>query len=405
MEIRALSVSEVNGYIKRCLGTDPILSGITVQGEISNYTLHSSGHLYFSLKDSSSRLRCIMFRDSARKLSFAPSEGMKVMAKGSISVYERDGQYQLYIREMSQDGLGELYQAFEQLKKTLEQKGYFDDNKKKALPFLPGRIGIVTSAKGAAVRDIITTINRRFGRAEILVYNSLVQGDNAPRQLCQGIEYFNSEEHVDVIIIGRGGGSIEELWAFNDEELAKAVFASEIPVVSAVGHQTDFTIADFVSDRRAPTPTAAGELVVPDVQQVNRKLSETIYRMEAAIERHIRLNAVKLKSIKESYGFRQPLDRIVQFKQQLDEDQERIRRALGVYRNNRRMDLEQKAAKLDSLSPISVLQRGYAVVREARSGRAIKSVLQVEKDNNLDLLLRDGTIDVRVSKVKRGQRF
>ncbi len=402
MEIRALSVSEVNGYIKKCLGIDPILSSITVKGEISNYKLHTSGHLYFSLKDNSSRLRCIMFREAAKKLAFEPTEGMNVAAKGSISVYERDGQYQLYVKDMSQDGLGELYEAFEQLKKSLEQKGYFDPDNKKRLPFMPLKIGVVTSAEGAAVRDIITTIGRRSGKTEILVYNSLVQGEKAPDQICRGIQYFNRMEPVDVIIIGRGGGSIEELWAFNDERVANAIHESEIPIVSAVGHQTDFTIADFAADLRAPTPTAAGELVVPELQQLGRSLSEAYGRMGNAMEKYIQMRRLELKRMKESYGFRQPRDRIVQFKQQTDEEYARLVRALGVFCRNRRLTLEQMAARMDSLSPLSVVERGYAVVRNRETGHTVKSVTQVKENSNLDLMLKDGIISTRVLKLKRG---
>lgn len=402
MDVRALSVSEVNGYIKKCLGSDPILSGITIQGEISNFKRHSSGHLYFSLKDNYSRLSCVMFREAAGGLAFEPTEGMKVIAKGGISVYERNGQYQLYVRQMSQDGLGQLYQAFELLKKTLQERGYFDDNKKKKLPFLPERIGVVTSAKGAAIRDIITTINRRLGKVEVLIYNSLVQGDSAPGQICSGIEYFNQYEPVDVIIIGRGGGSIEELWAFNDEGVAETIYASNIPVVSAVGHQTDYTIADFVADMRAPTPTAAGELVVPDLEQLNGKLSDISCRMAMAVQRQIEINRLKLKSIRDSYGFRQPRDRIIQLKQQSDEALEKLKRAFEVYRNNKKAELKQRAVRLDSLSPLSVLERGYAVVRDVKTQRTVKTVEQVKEKDNLDLLFGDGTINVEVLKVKRG---
>jgi exodeoxyribonuclease VII large subunit len=402
MEIRALSVSEVNGYIKKCLATDPILSSITVKGEISNCVLHSSGHLYFSMKDSSSRIKCIMFREAARGLSFAPSDGMKVLARGSVSVYERDGQYQLYVREMSQDGLGELYEAFEKLKASLGKKGYFDEAYKKRLPYMPLRIGVVTSAKGAAVKDIITTINRRWGKSEILIYDSLVQGERAPGQICRGIEYFNSTETVDVIIIGRGGGSIEELWAFNDERVARAIFESAVPVVSAVGHQTDFTIADFVADLRAPTPTAAAEMVVPELRQVSEKLNDAYGRMRAAVGKQVSFARMRLERIRGSYGFRQPQDRIMQLRQQVDEDQERLKRAFRVYKNEKVQVLEQRAAKLNSLSPISVLQRGYAVVREPVSGKVIRSVEQAKAGSDLDVLLRDGTINVKVLKAKRG---
>jgi exodeoxyribonuclease VII large subunit len=402
MEIRALSVSEVNGYIKKALSTDPILSGVTVKGEISNCKLHSSGHLYFSLKDSSSRLRCVMFREAASSLSFMPSEGMKVLAKGGISVYERDGQYQLYVRDMSQDGLGELYEAFERLKKSLELKGYFDEANKKKLPLIPRRIGVVTSAEGAAVRDIITTINRRWGKAEILIYNSLVQGDRAPEQICRGIQYFNRTEPVDVIIIGRGGGSIEELWAFNDEGVARAIFESHIPIVSAVGHQTDFTIADFVADLRAPTPTAAGELVVPELRQVYARLTEARGRISTAVEKRIRFERLNLDRIRDSYAFRQPLDRITQLGQRADEGQERLIRAFGVYIKNRRQPLDKKAAVLEGLSPLAVLDRGYAVVRDTHTGKTVKSVAEAGKDSRLNVLLKDGNINVRVLEVKRG---
>ena len=402
MEIRALSVSEVNGYIKKALSTDPILSGISVKGEVSNCKLHSSGHLYFSLKDSSSRLRCIMFREAVKRLSFMPAEGMKVLARGGISVYERDGQYQLYVRDMSQDGLGELYEAFERLKNSLELKGYFDEANKKKLPLIPKRIGVVTSAEGAAVRDIITTINRRWGKAEILVYNSLVQGDRAPEQICRGIQYFNETEPVDVIIIGRGGGSIEELWAFNDERVARAIFESIIPVVSSVGHQTDFTIADFVAVLRAPTPTAAGELVVPELRQVNTRLTETRVRIKTAVEKRIKFERLKLDRIRDSYGFRQPVDRVIQMGQQADEGQERLIRAMGRYMQNLRQTLDKRTAMLNGLSPMAVLERGYAVVRDPQTGKTVKSVVQAGKDNRLDVLLKDGIINVKVIEAKRG---
>lgn len=402
MKVRVLSVSEVNGYIKRTLNADPILSGVTVKGEISNYKFHSSGHLYFSLKDSGSRLRCVMFRDAAVGLSFTPSDGMKVLARGSVSVYERDGQYQLYIRDMSQDGLGELYEAFERLKKSLELKGYFDESNKKKLPFIPRRIGIVTSAEGAAVRDIIITINRRWHKAQIFVYNALVQGERAPEQICRGIEYFNRDENMDVIIIGRGGGSIEELWAFNDERVAQAIFQSKVPVVSAVGHQTDFTISDFVADFRAPTPTAAGELIVPEFRMIEAGLVEARSRMKAAMVKQIRFERMKLYRIRDSYGFRQPMDRITQFGQRIDEGHERLIRSVKMCIYNYRQSIDKKAAVLKGLSPMAVLDRGYAVVRDPGTGKTIKSAVQVKKEDPLDVLLRDGTIKVKVFEAKRG---
>ncbi len=402
MKVRALSVGEVNSYIKKTLRTDPILSGITVKGEVSNYKLHSSGHIYFSLKDSNSRLRCVMFKDAASGLSFIPAEGMNVLAMGSISVYERSGQYQLYVREMSQDGLGELYEAFEQLKKSLERKGYFDEANKKKLPFIPQRIGIVTSAGGAAVRDIITTINRRWGKAQLFIYDTLVQGKNAPGQICNGIYYFNKAEPVDVIIIGRGGGSIEELWAFNDEGVARAIFESQIPIISAVGHQTDFTIADFVADLRAPTPTAAGEFVVPEIKALNMRLRDIRGRIKTAMDKQIKFERLKLHRIRDSYGLRQPRDRIIQLRQRVDEGQEGLVKAIGSYIRGLEQTVEKKIAILKGMNPLAVLDRGYAVVRHEAMGKIIKSVTDTSEGSTLDILLKDGTLGVNVLEVKRG---
>jgi exodeoxyribonuclease VII large subunit len=402
MEIRAMSVSEVNSYIKRFIDTDPILSGITVKGEISNFKLHSSGHMYFSLKDSGSRLRCIMFRSNSDGLSFIPEDGKKVVAKGSISVYERDGQYQLYVKHMTEDGKGELYAAFETLKRKLELLGYFDVQRKKRLPFIPRRIGVVTSARGAAIRDIISVIERRFGKLDIVVYDSLVQGPNAPAQICRGIEYFNLSDPVDVIIVGRGGGSIEELWAFNDEDVAHAIYRSEVPVVSAVGHQTDFTIADFVADLRAPTPTAAAEMVVPDIREVTRQLEGYCNRMKSVMLKSIEHHRERLRMLKGSYGLRRPVDRIEQLKQQVDEDLSRMTRAMTVTLAEKKQALERNGAHINSLSPIKSLERGYSVIRNLDTGRMVKNAADVKVDNDIRIRIIDAIIDAKVVKVKRG---
>lgn len=402
MEIRAFSVSEVNGYIKKSLAGDPILAAIAVKGELSNCKLYSSGHMYFSLKDSLSRIRCVMFREAVQNLSFEPTDGMKVLARGSVSVYERDGQYQLYVREMSQDGLGELYEAFEKLKKSLEQRGYFDPAKKKKLPFMPATIGVVTSAKGAAVKDIITTINRRWGKAQIFVYHSLVQGERAPEQICRGIRYFNTVQPVDVLIIGRGGGSIEELWAFNDERVAEAVFESNVPVVSAVGHQTDYTIADFVADLRAATPTAAGELVVPELRQVITRISDARGRMKAAMEKQVRFGVLRLQRVRDSYAFRQPLDRIMQYRQQADDGYEKLIKGFRQHHSNKKQLLQQRFERLCAINPMAVLERGYTVVRDPSTGQLIRSVGQARVGDYLDVMMKDGTLNVKVLDVKGG---
>ncbi|NLX85707.1 MAG: exodeoxyribonuclease VII large subunit [Clostridiales bacterium] len=402
MEIRAFSVSEVNGYIKKSLAGDPILAAIAVKGELSNCKLYSSGHMYFSLKDSLSRIRCVMFREAVQNLSFEPTDGMKVLARGSVSVYERDGQYQLYVREMSQDGLGELYEAFEKLKKSLEQRGYFDPAKKKKLPFMPATIGVVTSAKGAAVKDIINTINRRWGKAQIFVYHSLVQGERAPEQICRGIRYFNTVQPVDVLIIGRGGGSIEELWAFNDERVAEAVFESNVPVVSAVGHQTDYTIADFVADLRAATPTAAGELVVPELRQVITRISDARGRMKAAMEKQVRFGVLRLQRVRDSYAFRQPLDRIMQYRQQADDGYEKLIKGFRQQHSNKKQLLQQRFERLCAINPMAVLERGYTVVRDPSTGQLIRSVGQARVGDYLDVMMKDGTLNVKVLDVKGG---
>lgn len=403
MDIRTLTVSEVNNYIKKCLAIDPVLSSITIKGEISNFKLHSSGHIYFSLKDNSSRLHCVMFKRYAENLSFVPEEGTGVLAKGSISVYEKNGQYQLYVREMLKDGLGELFVAYEQLKSRLEKMGYFDDGRKKKLPFAPKKIGVVTSAQGAAVRDIISVINRRYKNVELLVYNALVQGEKAPSQICRGIEYFNSEEEVDVIIVGRGGGSIEELWAFNDEGVARAIYNSGIPVISAVGHQTDFTIADFVADLRAPTPTAAAELVVPDINIVQKNLWTCCSRMETAIIRLLELKKHRLDALRNSYGLRQPLDEIVQYKQQMDSCYNRLYNVFSVHKDKKKHLLEENGARLNSLSPLAVIDRGYAVVVNRNDGRTVKSVKNIQIGDNVDIRMKDGNIDANVSGIRKGE--
>ena len=265
----ALTVTQLNEYIKGILDHDPRLTDVYLRGEISNFKNHySTGHYYFTLKDEGGMIRAIMFRSSAVKLAFLPEDGMKVVAHGRISAFVRDGQYQIYCDSMEPDGIGALYIAYEQLKRKLEAEGLFDPSRKKPLPKIPSRVGIITSATGAAIRDMINVCGRRFPFAELVLYPSLVQGPDAPAQLIDGVRYFNEKQSVDVIIIGRGGGSIEDLWAFNNEDLAREIAASAIPVISAVGHETDFTICDFVADRRAPTPSAAAELAVPETEEL-----------------------------------------------------------------------------------------------------------------------------------------
>ena len=285
--MKIISVSQVTGYIKEKLESDLILNNLWIKGEISNFKHHSSGHMYFTLKDRNSALRCIMFKSRNQSLDFAPREGMAVVARGSIAVYERDGQYQLYIEEMLPQGIGALYSAFLQLKDKLEKEGLFAPERKKPLPAFPKKIGIVTSPTGAAVKDIITVMTRRYPQVHIILIPVAVQGHEAPAQIAEGIRLANSIEGLELIIVGRGGGSIEELWAFNTEEVARSIESSSLPVISAVGHQTDFTIADFIADMRAPTPSAAAELAVPDCLQVRKHLNVLTQRLVAEVRNNL----------------------------------------------------------------------------------------------------------------------
>ena len=284
-----ITVSQLNNYVKRYFDANSALASLWIKGEISNFKLHSSGHIYMTLKDSGATLKCVMFSSNVQRLKFRPDNGMKVVAMGRVSVYERDGVYQLYVEQLIPDGMGELYAAYEQLKEALELAGYFDASAKKTIPSYPEKIGIVTSPQGAALKDMLNILNRRYPLAEIYVYPALVQGVGAASTIAEGIEYFNNDCIVDTIIIGRGGGSIEDLWAFNERVVADAIFASVVPVISAVGHETDFTIADFVADLRAPTPSAAAELAVPDINELTAYLEHSKSRMFNALNSLIKV--------------------------------------------------------------------------------------------------------------------
>ena len=315
---KIFTVKEINHYIKNILDNDVILSNLYIKGEISNYKLHSSGHAYFTLKDHDSKMKCVMFKGSAGKLKFMPEDGMAVVIQGYLSVYERDGNYQLYATDMIPEGIGALYKAYEQLKVKLAALGYFEEATKKPLPFLPKTVGIVTSGTGAAVRDIISIIRRRNTMVNIILYPVQVQGEGAAKEIAQGIEYFNIHNNADVIIIGRGGGSIEELWAFNEEVTANAIVHSKIPIVSAVGHETDFTIADFVADLRAATPSAAAELVVLDKQALAARLNQSQYMLNNSMNRFLQEKRTKIEYISKGNAFRQIEQRIHNLMQTVD---------------------------------------------------------------------------------------
>ena len=400
----ALTVTQLNEYIKGILDHDPRLTDVYLRGEISNFKNHySTGHYYFTLKDEGGMIRAIMFRSSAVKLAFLPEAGMKVVAHGRISAFVRDGQYQIYCDSMEPDGIGALYIAYEQLKRKLEAEGLFDPSRKKPLPKIPSRVGIITSATGAAIRDMINVCGRRFPFAELVLYPSLVQGPDAPAQLIDGVRYFNEKQSVDVIIIGRGGGSIEDLWAFNNEDLAREIAASAIPVISAVGHETDFTICDFVADKRAPTPSAAAELAVPETEELKRKIDHIVVREAAVLSAMIAARREKLSYFAASRALTNPMSFIDDKKMQTAMAGERLTHLTEQILTNRKATMQSLCAKLSALNPLAVLSRGYSAVYNA-SGGVVKSIRDVHEGDTICVETGDGTIDATVSAVRPNER-
>lgn len=397
---RVFSVSDINNYIKQLVSSDGILSGLSVRGEISNFKHHYTGHMYFTIKDENSILKCVMFKTQANQLKFMPQNGNKVIVSGYISVFERDGQYQLYAGDMQPDGLGALHLAFEQLKNKLQAEGLFDTDIKKKLPMLPRSIGVVTSSTGAVIRDIINVTYRRHGKMKLVLYPVAVQGVQAAGQIAAAIQKLNQLGQVDVIIVARGGGSLEELWAFNEEIVARSVYASKIPVISAVGHETDFTICDFVSDMRAPTPSAAAELAVPDVEVLKYKLQNYNVRMKSALVKKLNICETQLQKIKTRPVFRQPYDRLNQYRLKLDNDVKHL------FRNNQMLIKDKKAqfallaGKLDALSPLKIMERGYSVVRNA-DGTIVSKLEQVKPGDMLEVGLKDGKVNCSVVSADR----
>lgn len=397
-EVGAFSVSELNNYIKQVFDADRRLSAITVKGEISNFKYHSSGHLYFSLKDADAQIKAVMFRSSAARLKFMPESGMKVIVRGSISVYARDGAYQIYVTSMQPDGIGALYLAYEQLKERLYLEGLFDENRKRPLPEIPERVGVITSPTGAAVQDIINVISRRFPLAKIYLYPVLVQGDGAEGQLVRAVDYFDKSGLADVVIIGRGGGSIEDLWAFNSEKLARRIFDATVPIISAVGHETDFTICDFVSDLRAPTPSAAAELAVPDMRELamrldaylDRAVSTLHYSTERAREKLDRLAAVCTKETVMSIIN----DKVMQVQSRYTDAVKCVDDTISAARQL----LEVRCGKLNALNPLSVLSRGYAVVY--KDGEMIKDADSLQSGDMLAIRLAHGEVGAVVTDKK-----
>ncbi len=399
---KILSVSELNRYIKQIVSTDHVLSGLWIKGEISNFKSHYSGHMYFTLKDEASLLKCVMFKGNASLLRFVPENGMKVIIRGYISVFERDGQYQLYAEEMQPDGLGNLHLAFEQLKKKLQEEGLFDERFKKKLPYLPKCIGVVTSPTGAVIRDICNVLGRRFGNIELKVYGVAVQGELAPKQIARAIRKLNELNCVDLIIVARGGGSLEELWAFNEEVVARSIFESQIPVISAVGHETDFTIADFAADLRAPTPSVAAEIAVPEKKILERKLAELSARLETSLVKNLNTKRDKLSKLSQSFAFKQPYNRVYQERMRLDQLNKYLNRGIAANVEQAASRLSLLAGKLDAMSPLGIISRGYSIVKKASDKSIIKSIENVCEGEELEINVIDGSINCLV-KGKEGK--
>ncbi|PZD93441.1 exodeoxyribonuclease VII large subunit [Paenibacillus sambharensis] len=442
---RIYSIKEITRYIRMKLESDNLLGDVWLRGEISNFTHHSSGHMYFTLKDSDSRLKCIMFASHNQRLPFIPREGAKVMARGNFSVYERDGNYQFYVTQMQPDGIGSLYLAFEQLKKKLEAEGLFDPARKRSIPRLPKAIGVVTSPTGAAVRDILITLERRFPNVHVSLVPVLVQGPQAAPAIVKAIELLNREQQVDVLIVGRGGGSLEELWAFNEESVARAIAGSLIPVISAVGHETDYTIADFVADLRAATPTAAAELAVPHLMEMRQQVDQASRRLAQALRHTVQVRKERLARVRRSPLFMhprryllEPAQRLDRLKEQLrtrfvrrsERSRERLVRLQGALKRShpgaraeaaadrltdlqkqlegimrlkvrdRRSALGSAVRQLDALSPLKVMARGYGLIYDEKEEHLVKSIQDVQPGDLVHVRLADGSLDCHVWGMK-----
>lgn len=392
---RVLSVSQINFYIKSIIENDGSLQFVLVTGEISNLTVHQrSGHIYLSLKDSNSVISAVMFAGNARRLKFRLENGMKVICRGRISVYEPSGRYQLYIEDMQPDGVGALTLAFEQLKKSLAQKGLFDNAHKKPLPKFPKTIGVITSPTGAAVQDITNIIRRRFPSADIVLAPVLVQGESAPEQLVRAVNKFSASKIADVVIIGRGGGSAEDLWAFNDEQLAYAVYNCETPIISGVGHETDFTVCDFVADVRASTPSAAAELAVPDRQELMSYYFKQKQYISAMLDRKIKTAQLRLENQQRRISASSPKLKAEQLEKQLSAKSEKLTRFMNIYISNKENKLIAAKGKLDGLNPLNVLNRGYAIAE--KDEKIITSSKQLKDGDDFTVILSDGKINAKV---------
>ena len=399
MQQQVFSITQINEYLRGKMDADTLLSQVAVRGEISNYKMYPSGHHYFTLKDESSALKCVMFKSQALRLRFRPENGMKVIAMGKITVYPRDGAFQLYCGSMAMDGIGDLYAAFEQLKAKLAAQGLFAPEHKKRLPAIPGTIGIITSSAGAAIHDMLRILNHRFPLTKVRLLPVRVQGAEAPAEIAAAIRYANDYKLADLLIVGRGGGSIEDLWAFNDERVAYAIYESEIPIISAVGHEPDVTISDYVADLRAATPSNAAELAVPDREALLQNLDAASSAMAAALSHQLRNARQRLDVLSRSAALSSPTGYLEQRQEQLEHLKSRLIAAQNQMLHQKRNRFVSCTAKLDAMSPLKVLSRGYSIVN-AENGAILRSVRQTAPKQQISVMFADGIINAIVSEIK-----
>lgn len=388
-EDMAISVTELNSYIKNKIADDEYLNNVLIKGEISNFKNHYTGHMYFTLKDENSLIKCVMFKTYAQKLNFMPKDGMKVFVLGGVSVFERDGVYQIYVKAMQEDGVGILYKKYEELKQRLEQEGYFAEEHKKEIPQMPKIIGVLTSQTGSVIRDIINVSTRRNPNVNIRLYPVPVQGEGAAEKIADGIKFMNKNQLADVLILARGGGSLEDLWPFNEEIVAHAIYNSEIPVISAVGHETDFSISDFVADLRAPTPSAAAELAVPDVYEVKQKINSYQNRLRLSLVKKVEIMKLRYEKCMSSRVFKEPLRNINDNYLKVDTYIKKLENIIKTKQKEEKTKYVELVAKLDTLSPLKTLTRGYSLVE--KNNNIIKSAKDVNTGDKIDLKFSDGT--------------
>ena len=390
----AISVTDLNKYIKDKIADDEYLNNVLIKGEISNFKHHYTGHMYFTLKDENSLIKCIMFKSYAQKLMFEPKDGTKVFVFGTVSVFERDGIYQIYVKAMEEDGVGDLYTKYQKLKKELEEKGLFDVANKKKIPLMPKVIGVLTSQTGSVIRDIINVSTRRNPNVYIRLLPVPVQGEGAAEKIAKGIEYMNENNLADVLILARGGGSLEDLWPFNEEIVAYSIYNSKIPIISAVGHETDFSISDFVADLRAPTPSAAAELTVPDIYELKQKINTYQNRLKISLTKKVEIMKLRYEKCMSSFVFKEPTRRINENYIKLDSYIKQLENLINTKSEKEKNRYVELVAKLDTLSPLKTLMRGYSITE--KEGKIVKSIVELKKDDNIDIRLTDGKIQAKI---------